>query len=390
MTMTDSTEMFRVIAIGGDHYNTYGIVRSLGKQGIKSDVLILAKRPKGSFVLQSRYVANGVVCLNSKDAVDYLVSNYDKSSVNIVICCSDEAVEMVIDNYAILSDSFILPLCRTPEETKRLMNKANISSFALEFGLAVPKSWEICERSIPEGICFPCLTKPIESTHGRKSDIVVCRDMEELRAVVCDQRRCPDYVVQEYIDYEKEVSILGAVLQNGEVVFSGCIDKLRTCMIGTSSFAVMLDNALLGDNVEKLTNLMHKSGYRGLFSAEFLKKDDTFYFLEVNFRNDGNTFVATASGLNLPYLYVMSCMGRESKAATAHYPCFFMLEIEDFLKRKTNGVSYRQWRKDLSQADCCLVYDKDDIGPFKKKACLEICSYFNFFLIPFRKIGLLK
>ena len=165
-------------------------------------------------------------------------------------------------------------------------------------------------------------------------------------------------------------------------------------MIGTSSFAVMVDNALLGDNVRKLTELMKRSGYRGLFSAEFLKKGDTFYFLEVNFRNDGNTYVSTASGLNLPFLYVMSCLGKRPETATGHYPCYFMLEIEDFRARKRNGVSFQQWRRDLRRADCCLVYDKADIEPFKKKVRMILGTYIKIpYKIPYivlRKVGLIK
>ena len=383
---------FRVIAIGGDHYNTYGIVRSLGQQGIKTDVVILSKGKIRSFVLKSKYVANGVVCQSKDEAVNFLISKYDNSTVNIVICCSDEAEELIIEHYGELASTFILPLCNTPQETKRLMNKMQISSFARDCGLVIPKSWEIHGRIIPKDISYPCLTKPIESTLGRKSDIVVCYTYEDLKAVVGDTERCSDFIVQEYIEYEKEISILGAVLQKGEVELSGCIDKLRTCMIGTSSFAVMVENSILEDNLNKIIDLMKRSGYKGLFSIEFLKKNDVFYFLEVNFRNDGNTYVATASGQNLPYKYVMSCLGERQEVSITHYPCYFMLEVEDFKARRKNGVSFRQWRKDLHQADCCLVYAKEDIGPFREKIRLTVASLYFFRIIRglFRKIGCLK
>ena len=377
---------FRVVVIGGDHYNTYGIVRSLGEQSIVSDVLILGHRQKGSFVLKSKYVANGFLCQNHGEAIEYLSKYYDCTTKNIVICCSDEAEELIIDHYDELSNKFILPICKNPQETKRLMNKSAIGALAQLCGIRIPESWEVVDRIVTDDIVFPCLTKPMESTKGHKSDIVVCHNKEELTTVIKDLNRCSDYVVQEYIEYEKEISILGAVLQNGEVIFSGCIDKLRTCMIGTSSFAVMIDNSVLGNDVERLKDLMKRSSYKGLFSAEFLKKDDQLYFLEVNFRNDGNTYVATASGQNLPYLYVMSCLNdNKPKKTTAHYPCYFMLEIEDFMTRHKNGVSFRQWKIDLHKADCCLVYNKNDKAPFRKKIWMIIGSYFQIVL---HKVGL--
>ena len=377
-----------VVVIGGDHYNTYGIIRSLGEKGIKSDVLILGQKQKGSFVLKSKYVRKGYGCKNHEQAIGYLTNKYDNTTNNIVICCSDEAEELIIKYFDKLSDIFILPICKDFQETQRLMNKMAIGILAKSCGIKIPKSWEVIRRIIPKDIEFPCLTKPAESTKGHKSDIVVCHSRDELIAVINAPQRCSDFVVQEYINFEKEVSILGVVLENGDVCLSGCIDKLRTCAIGTTSFGVMVDNELLGNNVAKLEKMMKQTGYRGLFSAEFLKKEDTYYFLEVNFRNDGNTYVATASGINLPYLYLQSFFDdKETVDFTPRFPCYFMFEIEDFKTRHRNNVSYQQWKQNLKQVDCCLVYNKDDKAPFRKKMIKTVLRPIRIVL---RKLGLIQ
>lgn len=365
---------YRIIVIGGDHYNTYGIVRSLGESGLKSDVLILDSTSKDSFVLRSRYVNNGLGCSTHAETIEYLLKGYDNTSKNIIICCSDEAEEFVLHNYKELSSCFVLPVCKDYEETIRLMNKDAITELANQHGIRVPKTWEVYNRRLPSGVEYPCITKPLTSTSGHKSDIVVCWNEKELRDVIEDSGRCSDYIVQQYIKFEKEISILGAVLANGEVILSGCIDKLRTCMIGTTSFGVMVDNSLLGDNIPKLRDMMSSTGYRGLFSAEFIVKDGAYYFLEVNFRNDGNTYVSTASGNNLPLLYVNSILGVEGGQKEPIYPCFFMLETEDFMTLRHNRVSIVQWRRDLKKANTCLVYNKQDIKPFRKKVRKTIIS----------------
>jgi predicted ATP-grasp superfamily ATP-dependent carboligase len=365
---------YKVIIIGGDHYNTYGVLRSLGEEGIKSDVLILDRKSKDSFVLRSKYVLKGQEFDTHEAAIAYLESNYDRKNKNIIICCSDEAEELVLNQYDNLSKRFVLPVCNNYEETARLMNKDVITNLAKEHRIRVPETWKVINRQIPNGISYPCITKPITSTGGHKSDIVVCRNEKELLTVVKDEKRCADYVVQEYIEYEKEISILGAVLANGDVVLSGCIDKLRTCMIGTTSFGMMVDNSLLGDYVEKLKAMMKNTGYKGLFSAEFLLKNDNFYFLEVNFRNDGNTYVATASGQNLPLQYVQSALGGERKNEKTTYPCYFMLGVEDFLALRRNHVSLGQWQKDRKKAKVFLVYNKQDNKPFKKKVRNTVSS----------------
>ena len=378
---------YNIIVIGGDHYNTYGIVRSLGEEGINSEVLILGCKSKGSFVLCSKYVVKGHGCETHEEAIAYLKQGKERGEKGIIICCSDEAEELVLAHYDELAENYILPVCKDYKETIRLMNKDVITEQAKQYGIRVPETWQVIDRHIPEGIVYPCITKPITSMGGHKSDIVVCRSEKELKSVVEDKKRCADYVVQQYIEFEKEVSILGAVLANGEVRLSGCIDKLRTCMIGTTSFGMMVDNSLLGDNVQNLEALMKSTGYKGLFSAEFLMKENKFYFLEVNFRNDGNTYVATASGQNLPLQYVQSIIGRQIQEYNLCYPCYFMLDIEDFITRKRNKVSYREWKRNLRQANCCLVYNKEDKRPFYKKICLRLKFYVCVFL---HKLKLVK
>ena len=362
-----------VVIIGNDHYNTYGVVRSLGEEGINSDVILLNSKKKESYVLRSRFVNSGYACF-SYDEVISILEGYNGSK-GLIICCSDEAEVFVVNHYSVLSKHFVLPVCENPNRTIQLMNKEAIGELAHNYGISIPTTWHVINRQIPEGVEYPCITKPITSTSGHKSDIVVCRNENELRNVVEDEVRCSDYVVQQYIEFEREVSILGVVLTNGEVILSGCIDKLRTCMIGTTSFGVMVDNSILGDNVPKLMDMMKGTGYRGLFSAEFIVKDGVYYFLEVNFRNDGNTYVATASGLNLPFLYVSSfCEQRVLLKEKLNYPCFFMLVIEDLIALRINHVSFSRWRSDLRRANTCLVYNKQDVRPFMKKARNTVVS----------------
>lgn len=361
---------FKVIVLGGDHYNTYGVIRSLGEAGISPYVFLIVKDRKHSYVVKSRYAKQVIIVPKCNDLSHLLLENIDGDN-NIVICCSDEAEELILEHYEELSPRFILPVCRDYHKTKELMNKMSIGSFAQEYGISVPRSWVIVKGDVPYDIDYPCITKPLYSVKGGKEDIVRCDSPSDLEAVLYTHS-CTQFLVQEYVPYEKEVSILGAALPNGDVIFSGCIDKIRTCMIGTSSFAVMNDNLVLGDNLPKLRDLIIGSGYRGLFSAEFLLYKDVFYFLEVNFRNDGNAYVSTASGVNLPFQYVLSFIDPTYHVDSGKYPCYFMLELEDLLSKKRNHVSLRQWFNDVRRTDCFLVYDKKDKAPFIKKCILTL------------------
>ena len=364
-----------VYIIGGDHYNTYGIVRSLGEKGVLSNVFIM-RSANNSFVLQSKYVKYGVVCKTDDDLLKELTAVSGEIKP-VLICCSDYTLSFVLSNYVSLNEKFILPVCKDYKFTLSLIEKDFITAFAKTYGVNVPSSWTAKQRQIPEGLIYPVITKPLTSIGGHKSDLVVCNNEDDLKRVFDNPNHCEDYQIQQYIDYEKEVSILGCVLPDGEVVFSGCIDKLRTCMIGTSSFAVMVDNCILGNEKKCLESMLKATGYTGLFSAEYLLKDGRCYFLEVNFRNDGNTYVATASGINLPYILYQSCCGMTPEIKDGRFPSFFMLDLEDFIARKRNKVSIRQWNKDRKRTDCFLVFNRKDIKPFKNKVCIYYKELFQ-------------
>ena len=66
------------------------------------------------------------------------------------------------------------------------------------------------------------------------------------------------------------------------------------------SFSEFSENGLL----QKCISFIREVGYTGLFSMEFLRdKYGNDYFMEINFRNDGNAISVTEAGVNLPYIW---------------------------------------------------------------------------------------
>ena len=357
----------KVIVFGGNHHNTLGVIRSLGEKGVNSYVLIHDDSRK-SFVLKSKYIIKGWIFPTADSCIRKILMELPAElNKSIIFCTSDDATYAIDKNFHVLRDRFYLPLCKTAGATTVLMDKKHILKLAAEHSINIPLSWEIIDRIIPNGIRYPCITKPLMSVHGCKADIAICQDEQELRHIVLSNSHCKDYIIQEYIEKEKEISILGAVLYNGDVVYSGCIDKLREGSIGSSAFAVMADNKVLGDDKQKLQSLLQDSGYTGLFSVEYLYKNRIFYFLEINFRNDGNGYVPTFTGLNLPYLWYSSCLGMNPTIPdkkNIHFPCYFVVEpteLTGFIKKR---ISLLNIIRDIKKADCFLLYNKHDKKPF--------------------------
>ena len=370
----------KIIIFGSDHHNTLGIIRSLGEKGIKPYAIIFSNS-NNSFVLKSKYIKRGWLRKSPIECLDCFTFFKGDKSKAIIICSCDSAVAILDKYYYNFKDNFYLPLCKEHGRVVELMNKDKITELAVQYNISVPKSWKIINKKIQQDIDFPCITKSLTSLHGDKSDIVICNSRKELENVIISEKHCKDFLVQQYIKKDKEISILGAVLFDRKtVVFSGCIDKLREGGIGSSSFAVMIDNGFIGEEKEKLERLLLFTGYTGLFSAEYLYKEGKFYFLEVNFRNDGNGYVPTCAGLNLPYIWCESCVNGKFlniKEDILKYPCYFMVEISDFINAINGKITLKRWWIDRCKTDCFLLYNKEDKSPFYRELRSMITYQFS-------------
>lgn len=360
----------KVVVIGSSHHNTLGVIRSLGEKGLRPYLLLRgAQDAKG--VHKSRYIEKWWLCHTDSECLNILLREFKNEHEKPVVISTTDPSTQLLDEYRhLLEKKFYLPICLQPNKVVELMDKSIITETAKTYNINTPRSWIIRNRNIPSDILFPCLAKPLSSLTGHKSDICECNDIEELRNQIFTPEHCEDYLVQERIQIEKEISILGMVTYDrSEVLFSGCIDKLRTAGRGSSSFAVMISSEFFSKEMDKLREMLLDTGYTGLFSAEYLLYKGKYYFLEINFRNDGNGYVPTAAGINLPYLWYLSCTGVPDNMLLSDlsplYPCYFMSDITDFLTHvMRKKLAFKQWNKERRKTKCFLLYNSKDNAPF--------------------------
>ena len=118
---------------------------------------------------------------------------------------------------------------------------------------------------------------------------------------------------------------------------------------------------------QKCIDFIKACNYSGLFSLEFIRCKDGFdYFLEINFRNDGNAYSVTASGLNLPYIWVAFNAGVDfsDELSKIIKTTIVMPELIDIFHVIKKDISLKQWIKDVKSTDSFLYYHKDDKYPF--------------------------
>ena len=356
--------MKEVIVIGGNHHNTLGVIRSLGEKGILSTLIIVTKEKK-PFVCYSKYLKRTIQIDNNESIPEVLLTEYKTNdNTPVVICCSDGASGIIDENKEILSNFFFLPGADEQGRISYLMNKKVMSNLAIKTGLQIPLTIygdDLNKENIP----LPCILKPLISRKGSKSDIRICKTIEDVRCGL-EQIGADNVQIQQYIDKDFEYQLIGCSTDN-DVIIPGVSHILRPCKGSNTSF---LHYEPLKDGfyeIKKCKEFVRRSGYKGLFSLEFLRdKCGQDFFMEINFRNDGNAICVTEAGVNLPYIWYLACLGQDykdemNKQIKSSYVMPDVAELKLFL---TGQISIIDYLNDLRKTNRFMEYDANDPKPF--------------------------
>lgn len=358
----------KVVVFGGNHHNTLGVVRSLGEKGIKSYAIIHGGRD--SFVSKSRYIKKYWLTENEECGIELLITQFscEREKV-IVICCSDGASNAVDLHYDILKEHFFIPNAGRQGRVNELMNKETMRQLAEKTGMLTPQTWNLeVGDIIPDDIKFPCITKPLYSIEGSKADIFICQTFEELSGSL--ENVYSKFVqIQEYIDKEFEFQLIGCSLNGGEqVIIPGVSKIIRASKVSNTGFLTYIPYEQFDFDLSKTKDFLRQTGYSGLFSVEYLKsRTGEVYFMEINFRNDGNAFSVTSAGCNLPYIWCLDNVGKsiEGELSKVKKQIYVMPETIDLITNVLKGdLSFAAWLKDLRRSDGFLLFNLKDIKPW--------------------------
>lgn len=366
------TKDYKVIVIGGNHQNPLGVVESLAREGIRPYVIIYDDC-KSSFVLKSKYIRKGFICPTSESAIQKILDiTANEQEKTVVIACSDNASLLINQYFDILTPFCYLPTIPIQDEMEKWMDKEQMDKVAVNVGLNVPQTWIIVKDSpIPSDIEYPVVTKSLTSVGLGKAEFTICANEEELKVFVESQMRSDRIQVQKYIEKEYEFQFIGCSFHEGkDVIIPGRTYIENATHFNNLTFLKYQERKVIEGTttLRKTESFINKTGYSGLFSVEYMHgKDGKDYFLEMNFRNDGNAFVVTQAGSNLPYLWYLSCIGEdyrsyydEDKVTAA---CF-LPEDSFFLSMLSGTISYKEWRMKMKEATCFASYFKGDTKPF--------------------------
>lgn len=193
------------------------------------------------------------------------------------------------------------------------MDKKYQRNLAVECGLRIPHSLmsgsvQNILRTNEETLTtkFPCILKPENSTDGNKSDISICHNINDLINSLSKVDKHKKLIVEEYIDKNAEFQLIGCSLNDTIIIpgYTYIIRQPKTTNTGYLKYSPIDDGYINEELINKAKLFINRIGYKGLFSIEFIRdRIGNDYFLEINMRNDGNSYCVTCAGINLPYIW---------------------------------------------------------------------------------------
>ena len=359
----------RVFVIGGNHHNTLGVIRSLGEKGINPYVIIQCN-VHHPYIRKSRYISKSWLVGTDEEVLLILKNEGEhQCEKSVLIACSDSLSSLVDMYHDELSKWYCLPGAEEQGRITCLMDKEVMSQLAREVGFKVPQSIAMNTKDdIDITIPLPWIIKPLVSKNGKKADIKRIYSEKEWNEYCKAHNSLVQ--VQQLIDKNFEYQLIGLSLNGGEeVVIPGVSHVLRPAETTNTGF---LHYEPLDSQYQKVLETGRKflkaTGYSGLFSLEFLRGNDgSDYFMEINFRNDGNGICVTASGVNLPYIWFLYNSGgdylneiEKSKVKKV----YVMPEFADISLLVHHKLGLMTWLKDVRRTDRFMEYDKRDRAPF--------------------------
>lgn len=357
--------MKHVIVFGKNGYNTLGLIRCLGEQGIPF-VLVLLASQKINYTLLSKYVRKYKKVASIEVGIEYITHIFKDNKQKAVIIPTNDRIASELDrNYDRLNKFFIFPNAGKQGVLTALMDKKTMTDLALQSGLSVPITIEYeYGKPIPEDIVFPCIIKPKKSIDGTKKDIRKCDNVSDLKRFLASKTQTHIFLIQQYIKKEFDILLIGCRCLNGEVICPAIFKKERWFSEGEDgSYGVITSDTDSYIDMNTVRTFLKALKYVGPFSIEYGVEKGIPYFFEINLRNDGTSHYFVSSQINIPYAWVMSNYGYKIRMQPENDERIFIDEFGDILNVVSGNISFSIWVQSLRRATIYKYYDSKDLKP---------------------------
>lgn len=365
----------KVIIIGINHFNTLGLIRSFGVNGIKPYVIIVNPDEYCNFCIKSKYVAGYFIVRSDEEAYRILKEKFVGEQLKPVLApSSDGAIYMIDTHHDELKEKYILPHINNKQGgIARLMNKLNQAMWAQELGIPTAKTYLVKFDNPSEYLNtdypMPCIVKPVLSHEGSKSDIKKCETKEELLSYI-DQLRKKGYfriLLQEFLVKDYEMELFGTMMENRKEVpylLTKHVREWPTIGGSVCCHEFILDEAY-HIQAKRILQKIQEYGYVGNFDIEIINVGGKIYLNEINFRNSGDIYACFYNKVFYSYYSYLDMIGEKGFSLKTTYDnkYYAICEDRDFLWVKEGLMSFKDWFKYFKRTKDFAYFSWKDMRP---------------------------
>ncbi|MGJ7923305.1 carbamoyl-phosphate synthase [Neobacillus sp. LXY-4] len=360
-----------------------GIVRSLAKKGIK----VFAFDTEGKYKIGKTRYARCEICPDpvsqEEELLQLLIISGQKFQQKAVLLAgSDDYVYFISKNRDQLSPYYHFLL---PEHSliEAVLDKRLTYELALKHDVPSPKTFSIQNEQeleqIINQISFPCILKPVNSSHFRKridhrlyKKAIVVEEKSQLSEEYRFYHSFGELMVQEVVPGEENCIYSVKTFFDDQMNLIGIWmnQKLHQFppQFGSSALALSVRDEEI---IEFAVTFLKKMAFKGLAISEFKRdpRDGTLKFIEINPRMGLTQWLSIACDVNLTYLYYLSVTGQNPAPITKQKEgvkwVYFVRDFLSFRQKHREGkMSLSKWFKSLSGKKVEALFMWDDPLPF--------------------------
>lgn len=378
----------KVVIIGHSYSSRLSIIRSVAQIGCEVSVIVMTGFKRDGKTLNdkkpidcySKYVSHVYYCLrkDKEELIRILLEHCTDSKQKVVLFPDSDDTVAAIDNHRdCLAEHFSFPhICNGSGSMAYWMDKIHQKDMARSVGLNVADGTVINikdgEYVIPDGMVYPCYTKPLATMNGGKGGMHRCNKETELKNAlneyITTRTRTGNVLVEEYKEIDTEYALLG-FSDGNEVVIPGMMQLL---VISKKNKGIALQGKVMPvdgfeEVIAKFKQLVLRIGFVGVFDIDFYKSGNLIYFCEMNLRFGGSGYAITRMGVNLPAMMVQYFTGGDMDILNKHITGEAIYTNERMcLDDWTNGyITLNDYQRYMKTADIRFIDDNDDPQPQK-------------------------
>ena len=362
----------KVIIVGINHFNTLGLIRSFGVNGIKPHVILVNPDGVSNFCGKSKFVGGFDVVHSDEEAFALLVEKFNDEKLKpVLVPSSDGAIYMIDTNHDTLSNKFILPHINNKQgEIAKLMNKDNQALWAQQLGIPTAKTFLINfddEEWMKVDYPMPYIVKPVLSHEGSKGDIRRCDSRKELFDYINELKKKGYFriLLQEFLFKDYEMELFGTMMEHRKeipYILTKHVREWKRVGGSVCCHEFILDEEL-HNQARSILNKIQDYGYVGNFDIEIINVKGKIYLNEINFRNSGDIYACFHNKIFYSFYSYLDMIGERDFTMKMDYnnKYYAMCEDRDFNWVRYGFMSFGEWFKYLRKTKDFAYFSWKDI-----------------------------